>query len=90
MPTEIVQDGFTVIIYTRDEHEPPHVHVFKAEGEAIINLGDEDTLSEIDKVYDMSLKDARKALGIVEDNLEHLQTRWNEIWRQRHGQTENE
>ena len=39
MPLEIEQEGFKVMIYTRDEHEPPHVHVWKGGGEAVINLG---------------------------------------------------
>lgn len=90
MPTVITQDGFEVVIYTRDEHLPPHVHVWKAEGEVVINLGDINTGPEIHEVNGMPIRDARKALNIVEDNQNHLLARWNEIWRQIHGQAENE
>ncbi len=40
MATVLRKDGFSVRIYTND-HLPSQVHVFKAGGEAKINLGDE-------------------------------------------------
>lgn len=63
MPTEIEENGFKVIIHTRDEHEPPHVHVWKGKGEAIINLGgDKGGYPEVYDVNDfMSDRDASRA-----------------------------
>ncbi|NJN61100.1 MAG: DUF4160 domain-containing protein [Coleofasciculaceae cyanobacterium RL_1_1] len=43
MPTILRQDGFAVRLYFND-HDPPHVHVFKAGGQAKIALGDGEQL----------------------------------------------
>lgn len=67
------------MIYIRDEHPPAHVHVWKAEGEAIIHLGNEDELPSVHQVNRMSAKDARKALAIVEENQELLLAEWRRI-----------
>jgi hypothetical protein len=86
MPTEIEENGFQVMIYTRNEHEPPHVHVWKGSGEAIINLGGEK--GGYPELYDvnepMSKKDAYRALEIVTRNNGFLIKRWREIWRTVH------
>ena len=37
MPTVLRQDGFEFVIYTND-HEPMHVHAYKGDGEAKIEL----------------------------------------------------
>lgn len=85
VPTELEQRGFSVRIYTRDEHPPAHVHVWKAEGEAVIDLGDEDRAPFVTEVNGMSKKDVRAALAMVEENQARLLARWREIWRRRHG-----
>jgi hypothetical protein len=38
MPTVLEKDGFKIIIRTRD-HNPPHVHVYKADGQITIISG---------------------------------------------------
>lgn len=43
-PTVVRQGGFLVMIYYKPlEHDPPHVHVWKAGTEARIGLGAERT-----------------------------------------------
>jgi hypothetical protein len=37
MPTVLRRDGFEFVVYF-DDHSPPHVHVFKGEGETKIKL----------------------------------------------------
>jgi hypothetical protein len=74
MPTVLRQEGFAVMIYTSD-HEPKHVHVFKAEGEIIVNLED----LSIRKLRGMNPADVRKALGIVSDHREFLKNEWDKI-----------
>lgn len=88
MPTEIEKDGFKVIIHTRDEHEPPHVHVWKGRGETIINLGgDKGGYPELEDVNaHMSEKDARRAWDLVAENNGFLLKRWRQIWREVHGE----
>jgi hypothetical protein len=89
MPTIKRQGGFEVIINTRDEHLPPHVHVIKAEGVVVINLGNARTPpyldDEEDGAIEMSKKDVRKALEIVTEHQRDFLNRWWEIWRQIHG-----
>ncbi len=74
MPTVLQQDGFDILIYTRD-HLPRHVHVFRAGTEVVINI---DTLA-IRDVLGMRAKNVRKALEIVAANQEFLQSEWQRI-----------
>ncbi len=74
MPTIINQAGFSVRIRTND-HEPMHVHVFKADGEAKINIEN----AEVVKIWNMSAKDVKKAEEIVSENSEMLAEKWREI-----------
>ena len=86
MPTVLHDvEGFDVIIHTRDEHNPPHVHVRKGEHEATINLGEGTNDPSLDEVSGMSKADARKALEMVTDKKDMLRTRWNQIWKALHG-----
>ena len=62
------------MIYTSD-HEPMHVHIFRAESEILVSLSD---ISIIDN-FEMSNRNARTALQIVEENQEFLQHKWREI-----------
>ena len=63
MATIVRQDGFEVMIYSRD-HEPPHVHVWRAEAELVVNLNP----IEIRENNGMSPNDARKAITLVEEH----------------------
>lgn len=74
MPTIIRQDGFEVAIFTND-HQPAHVHVFKAKTEVILTL----IPVGIRENYRMSKKDVRKAFEIVSDNLHELLQAWRDI-----------
>ena len=78
MPTVLRQDGFEVVIYTND-HPPAHVHVFNADSEAIINLGDEDTLPSLREVIAMKKKDVRKSFAIILNNRDFLLEEWRRI-----------
>ncbi len=78
MPTALREGGFEVVIYTND-HQPPHVHVFNADGEAIIILGDEDTLPSLRAITGMKKKDVRKAFAIIVNNRDFLLEEWRRI-----------
>jgi len=56
-------------------HHYPHVHVWKAGGEVVINLEPVSIVS----VEGMKKKEATKAVAIVEANRDFLLTRWREI-----------
>ena len=74
MPTLIQQRGFEIRIYTRD-HEPAHVHCWKAKDELIVTL---DSL-EIRANTGMSKRDTVVALSIVAAHREMLLAAWNRI-----------
>ena len=66
------------MIYTND-HPPMHVHVFKAEGEVIITLGDENTPPSVRENLNMRASIERRALEIVADNQDFLIAEWRRI-----------
>ncbi len=74
MPTLIRQDGFDIRMYF-DDHDPPHVHVFKAGGQAKISI---DPSPSLILVQGMSSKEARAALRIVTQHQTHLLEKWEE------------
>ena len=78
MPTVLRKNGFQVIIWTND-HEPMHVHVFKAEGELVINLGNGKAEISIRENYGMRNTDLRRALSLISRNHDLLLEKWREI-----------
>jgi hypothetical protein len=80
MPTEHREDGFRFMIYV-DDHEPAHVHVFREDDEAKIQLGDTPDEVDLVKVWGMSMRDVRRALAIAERRHKKLLT----AWRKHHG-----
>ena len=74
MPTVLRQDGFEFVIYTNDQ-EPRHVHAYKGDGEAKIELSSVAMVG----VWEMKKSDARKAKRIVAENQDYLIQKWREI-----------
>jgi hypothetical protein len=66
--------GFQVQIWPND-HPPAHVHVYRAEGLAIVNLL---TLT-VRAAYDMKPAELRRALAIVAANRTRFLQKWKEI-----------
>ncbi|MGA9379654.1 MAG: DUF4160 domain-containing protein [Phormidium sp.] len=85
MVTVLKKDGFSIRIYTND-HLPSHVHVLKAGGEAKINLGSATERPNLVGIWNMSDKDAVKALKLVSNHQAELLEKWREI----HGESESE
>ncbi|MCY7377227.1 MAG: DUF4160 domain-containing protein [Pyrinomonadaceae bacterium] len=67
MPTLVRKNGSQIIILIND-HLPMHVHVFKAEGELIVNLGDEQKPAAVRDNFGMRRSDVRQALKLVNEN----------------------
>lgn len=80
MPKIWEENGFRFYIYYND-HLPSHVHVEKAEGEAIIHLGDKTTKPSLREVRAMSQANVRKALILITRE----QQRFLRHWRRIHG-----
>ena len=84
MATILRTNGFSFRIYTND-HEPPHVHVIKADGEAIIELGDENSPPNIREIHRMRDRDVAIAYKLVEQFKAKLLNGWREIHERRGG-----
>jgi hypothetical protein len=77
MPT-LREAGLDFMIYTLD-HEPSHVHVWKAGKQLVIILGDEVSAPDIRENYGMSKKNKRKALQIAGEHQDFLISEWRRI-----------
>jgi len=74
--------GFRVVIYLPPrEHEPPHVHVWKADTEVVIELATSNVGPIIREIAGMRSADVTQAFWIVEEHAELLLT----AWRKYHG-----
>ena len=77
MPAVLEQDGFKVMILLPPrEHGPPHVHVRKAGGVAVIDLPEGQRRIRVRKVFRMRDVDVLAAARLVEKNAELLLTHW--------------
>src|ERR1700722_19959325 len=75
-PTIIREGGVLVMIYSKPrEHDPPHVHVVKAGGEARIALGDARSAPMLWD-YTMRRSDVAQALRIVDEHQAVLLAEW--------------
>lgn len=73
------KNGFKILIYSND-HPPPHVHVLKAEGHLVFELGSKSTeLSLVKVLSHMKSNDALQAREIVEEQHKNLLNKWSEI-----------
>lgn len=78
MATVLRINGYVVRIWSND-HLPCHVHVFKDNGECVINLVGNNGLPELREFYDMKRSEVAKAIRIVADHQEKLIEAWNRI-----------
>lgn len=78
MPTIININGYRVIIWP-DDHAPPHVHVFKGNGEAKISIGTSSELPRLITIHTLSRQEIRQAWEIVANNQGILSTAWEKI-----------
>jgi hypothetical protein len=79
VPTVLRVAGFRVVIFLPPrEHPPPHVHVWQADGEAVIELASGGRSPVLRSVARMRSSDAVRAFRIVEDHTEFLLAKWRE------------
>ncbi|UFP93544.1 DUF4160 domain-containing protein [Gloeobacter morelensis] len=64
MPTILQVDGFQGVIYFND-HEPAHVHVFKADGEMRVKIDDASRAPIPIEIVNLKNNDVRRGLAIV-------------------------
>ncbi|WP_019504966.1 DUF4160 domain-containing protein [Pleurocapsa sp. PCC 7319] len=78
MPEILREDGYVVKIWFND-HPPRHVHVFKANGECVIELKDENNPPVLLKYEGMNRKEISKALRLVNSYQGKLLEEWQTI-----------
>jgi hypothetical protein len=69
---------FRVVIYTND-HPPAHVHVWAADGEVRIQLGNRPAAARIVLRNGMNVPEAHAALRVVVEHWDELGKAWEEI-----------
>ena len=86
MPEVLREDGY--IIKIRFNDHPPyakryplgkHVHVFKSNGECVIELKDQNNFPMLVKFQGMNRKEVTKALKLVNNYQEKLIEKWQAI-----------
>lgn len=78
MPTVLRADALRFVIWPND-HAPAHVHVFSAEAEAKIELGEEGGYPRLVDNRRMKRVDLAKALKTVFEHRTMLMQKWSEI-----------
>ena len=78
MPTILFMNGFRFIIWL-DDHEPPHVHVFKGDGEAKISIGNSGQAPAFVAIYGLTKREAKFIWGVVAEQQEKLLDAWEKI-----------
>jgi len=80
VPRIFEENGFRVyILLPPREHGPPHVHVMKAGGKIVIDLGFATGQCEIDRISGMKPKDVLRAFRIVDQSRELLLQEWSKL-----------
>jgi Domain of unknown function (DUF4160) len=77
MPRVFKKDGFRFFFYS-NEHEPIHVHVQYADGEAIFLIGMRVELRESQRI---KVNDLARAEKLAEENKDLIITTWNEHFK---------
>jgi hypothetical protein len=78
MPTVLRIWGLRFVIWPND-HDPPHVHVFSADGEAKITIGHEGRFPRLIENRRMKIPELAKALRAVHEYRSLLIDHWNRI-----------
>lgn len=78
MATVLRISGYVVRIWSND-HLPRHVHVFKGDGECVINLVGKDGIPSLREFYGMRRSEIATAIRIVCGHQEKLISEWIRI-----------
>ena len=78
MPTILFINGFQFIIWP-DDHEPPHVHVFKGDGQAKVQIGNSEQAPTLVAIYGLTKREAKFIWGVVAEHQEKLLDAWEKI-----------
>jgi hypothetical protein len=76
MPKIFERDGFRFFFYS-NEHDPVHVHVMYAGGEAVFTMGSEVELRES---AGLKVRELRRAQELAEEHREVIVSKWHEYF----------
>lgn len=73
MRTILRIDGFRIAILTRDEHEPPHVHVEHPNGTVVVLLDERSRQARLrEKARGVAARDVRRVVEVVDEHFAEL------------------
>ena len=78
MPTILFINGFRFIIWP-DDHEPPHIHVFKGDGEAKVNIGNYKQAPAFITIHGLTKREAKLIWRVITLHQEELLAAWEKI-----------
>lgn len=78
MPTILFINGFQFIVWP-DDHEPPHIHVFKGDGEAKVNIGSSEQAPAFVTINGLTKREAKFIWRTVVEHQEELLVAWEKI-----------
>lgn len=82
MPTILRIHGFRIAILTRDEHEPPHVHVEHPSGTVVVLLDERSRQARLrEKASGVAARDVRRVVEVVDEHFAELLAAWERIHR---------
>jgi len=74
MPTILKIKGFRFFFWSKEDGEPPHIHVEKAEANAKVWIEP----LEDEYFYGFSPKETKDIKEIIKENIELFKTKWKE------------
>ncbi len=77
MPKVLSLEGYDFVIYLGD-HEPPHVHVRRGGGEAIVTIGNGRGEAVLRQEHGLKRHELRRAIELVEDHRPQLLGAWRQ------------
>jgi hypothetical protein len=82
VPTILRVGNLRIAILTRNEHEPPHVHVEHPDGTIVVFLDEKSRSARLrEKSRNVKSADVRDVVAIVDRNFDHLLAAWERLLR---------
>ncbi|GAC1404497.1 MAG: hypothetical protein NVSMB64_07810 [Candidatus Velthaea sp.] len=77
VPTVLRTGNIRIAVFTRDEHEPPHVHVEHPNGTVVVLLDEKAGAARLKEASrNMRARDIRAIVEFVDEHFDKLLTAW--------------
>jgi hypothetical protein len=82
VPTILRVGNLRIAILTRNEHEPPHVHVEHPDGTLVVLLDEKTRSARLrEKSRNVKAVDVRNVVAVIDRNFDGLLAAWERIHR---------